>query len=420
MEKFIIKGGKKLSGEIKVGGAKNAALKFFAAALLSKELWQLRNVPNIEDIVRMGEILSDLGVEVNKKGENGYDICASNIKSNILDEDKTRKLRASIVLTVPLLLRTGKAEFHHPGGCLLGKRPIDIFLDGFKAFGANVKWSKNKYIISAKKIRGADFFFRQISVTATETLMMLGVMAQGRTVLKNAAQEPEIQSLAEFLNKCGAKIKGAGTSTIIIDGVKEIRSGIYETMPDRIEAGSFAILAAATNSNVKIKKMNPAHLEVLWQIFKEIGVNFSLGNDYAVVGRSKNNYKAINIKTHEYPGLATDIQPPLTVLLTQLKGLSMVHETIYEGRLFYTDILNKMGANIILCDPHRVVISGPTVLSGAKVFSPDIRAGIALIIAGLMAKGETIIENIYQIDRGYEKIDERLRAIGADIKRVSD
>ena len=420
MEKFIIKGGKKLSGEIKVGGAKNAALKFFAAALLSKELWQLRNVPNIEDIVRMGEILSDLGVEVNKKGENGYDICASNIKSNILDEDKTRKLRASIVLTVPLLLRTGKVEFHHPGGCLLGKRPIDIFLDGFKAFGANVKWSKNKYIISAKKIRGADFFFRQISVTATETLMMLGVMAQGRTVLKNAAQEPEIQSLAEFLNKCGAKIKGAGTSTIIIDGVKEIRSGIYETMPDRIEAGSFAILAAAANSNVKIKKMNPAHLEVLWQIFKEIGVNFSLGNDYAVVGRSKNNYKAINIKTHEYPGLATDLQPPLTVLLTQLKGLSMVHETIYEGRLFYTDILNKMGANIILCDPHRVVISGPTVLSGAKVFSPDIRAGIALIIAGLMAKGETIIENIYQIDRGYEKIDERLRAIGADIKRVSD
>ena len=191
-------------------------------------------------------------------------------------------------------------------------------------------------------------------------------------------------------------------------------------MPDRIEAGSFAILAAAANSNVKIKKMNPAHLEVLWQIFKEIGVNFSLGNDYAVVGRSKNNYKAINIKTHEYPGLATDLQPPLTVLLTQLKGLSMVHETIYEGRLFYTDILNKMGANIILCDPHRVVISGPTVLSGAKVFSPDIRAGIALIIAGLMAKGETIIENIYQIDRGYEKIDERLRAIGADIKRVSD
>ena len=420
MEKFIIKGGKKLSGEIEVGGAKNAALKFFAAALLSKKLWQLRNVPNIEDIVRMGEILSDLGVKVNKKGENGYDICALNVKSNILDEDKTRKLRASITLVAPLLARMGKVEFYHPGGCLLGKRPIDIFLDGFRAFGADVKLGKDKYVISAKKIRGADFFFRQISVTATETLMILGVVAQGRTVLKNAAQEPEIQSLAEFLNKCGAKIQGAGTSTIIIDGVKEIKSGIYETMPDRIEAGSFAILAAATNSNVKIKKMNPAHLEVLWQIFKEIGVNFSLGNDYAIVGRQKNNHKAINIKTHEYPGLATDLQPPLTVLLTQLKGLSMVHETIYEGRLFYTDILNKMGANIILCDPHRVVVNGPVKLYGAKVFSPDIRAGIALIIAGLMAKGETIIENIYQIDRGYEKIDERLRAIGADIQRIND
>ena len=420
MESFIIKGGKKLGGEIEVGGAKNAALKFFAAALLSKEIWQLRNVPNIEDVVRMGEILSDLGVEVKKIGDNKYDIRALNIKSNILDEEKTRKLRASITLVAPLLVRIGKVEFHHPGGCLLGKRPIDIFLDGFKAFGANIKQGKDKYIISAKKICGAKFFFRQISVTATETLMMLGVMAEGRTVLKNAAQEPEIQSLAEFLNQCGAKIQGAGTSTITIDGVREIKSGTYETIPDRIEAGSFAILAAATNSNIKIKKCNPAHLEVLWKIFEEIGVNFSLGKDYVVIKRSKNNYKAINIKTHEYPGLATDIQPPLTVLLTQLNGLSMVHETIYEGRLFYTDILNKMGANIILCDPHRVIVSGPTLLDGAKVFSPDIRAGIALIIAGLMAKGETIIENIYQIDRGYEKIDERLRAIGADIKRVGD
>ena len=420
MEKFIIKGGKKLTGEIEVGGAKNAALKFFAAALLSKELWQLRNVPNIEDIVRMGEILSDLGVEVKKTGNGKYDIRALKIKSNILDEDKTRKLRASITLVAPLLARMGRVEFYHPGGCLLGKRPIDIFLEGFKAFGANVKLGKDKYVISAKKIRGVDFFFRQISVTATETLMMLGVMAEGRTVLKNVAQEPEIQSLAEFLNQCGAKIQGAGTSTITIDGVKEIKSGTYKTMPDRIEAGSFAILAAATNSNIKIKKINPAHLEVLWQIFKEIGVNFSLGKDYAIIGRPKNGYKAINIKTHEYPGLATDLQPPLTVLLTQLKGLSMVHETIYEGRLFYTDILNKMGANIILCDPHRVVVSGPTLLDGAKVFSPDIRAGIALIIAGLMAKGETTIENIYQIDRGYEKIDERLRAIGADIKRTDN
>lgn len=420
MEKFIIKGGKKLGGEIEVGGAKNAALKFFAAALLSKETWQLRNVPNIEDVVRMGEILSDIGVEVNKTSENEYNICALSIKSNILDEDKTRKLRASIVLTVPLLLRTGKAEFHHPGGCLLGKRPIDIFLEGFNAFGANISYSKDKYLISAKKIRAANFFFKQISVTATETLMMLGVMAEGRSVLRNAAQEPEIQSLAEFLNQCGAKIKGAGTSTITIDGVREIKSGVHQIMPDRIEAGSFAILAVATNSNIKIKKCNPAHLEALWQIFRETGVDFSLGKDYAVIRQKKHTYKAISVKTHEYPGLATDIQPPLTVLLTQLKGLSMIHETIYDGRLFYTDILNKMGANIILCDPHRAVINGPSRLFGSKVFSPDIRAGIALIIAGLMAKGETVIENIYQIDRGYEKIDERLRAIGADIKRVDN
>lgn len=417
MEKFIIKGGKKLAGEIEVMGAKNAALKFFAASLLSKETWKLKNVPNIEDIHRMVEILQSIGVDIKKNGRDSYEIKAAFIKNGILDEEKTRKLRASIVLVPALLARTGKVEFYHPGGCLLGKRPIDIFIEGFMAFGAKIKRRGEKYTITAEKIYGADFFFKKISVTATESLMMLGVMAEGRTILRNAAQEPEIESLAEFLNKCGAKIRGAGTSNIIIDGVKEIKSGTYITIPDRIETGSFAILAAATKSHIKITKCNPAHLEAMWRFFYEMGVKFSLGDDYVEIFPSK-ELKSCNIQTHEYPGFATDLQSPFTVLLTQARGLSMVHETIYEGRLFYTDILSKMGAHIILCDPHRVVVNGPTDLFGAKVFSPDIRAGIALIIAGLVAKGETEIDNIYQIDRGYEKIDERLRSLGADIQRL--
>lgn len=431
----MINGGRKLAGDIIVNGAKNAALKFFAASLLSQKPWIIKNVPDIEDIQRMAEILRELGISIQRSAHDVYNLQAFNIKNYVLNAEQTRKLRASIVLTAPLLARGGRVEFYHPGGCLIGQRPIDLFLEGFKAFGAKIQEYGEKYIIAAKNIKGARFFFRQISVTATETLMLLGVLAQGRTILENAAQEPEIKSLADFLNKCGAKIRGAGTSTIIVDGIKTLGSDVYTTMPDRIEAGSFAILAAVTQSRIKIRNCNPNHLNALWQVFKEMGINFFVGKDYVIVNPASTDQrlvsdnrpkiksrkiKSVNIKTHEYPGFATDLQPPITVLLTQAQGLSMIHETVYEGRLFYTDILTKMNAHIILCDPHRVIVNGPTKLTGTKVFSPDIRAGIALIIAGLVAKGVTVIENIYQVDRGYERIDERLRMLGADIRRIND
>lgn len=419
MEKFIIKGGKKLSGEIKVKGAKNSALKIFAASVLAKKPWQIKNVPNIEDINRMAELLKDAGSSIEKTGSDSYTINSAKVKNGILDENKTRKLRSSIVLVGPLLARLGRVKFYHPGGCILGKRPIDIFFEGFKSLGASVRERKNSYIVSAKELHGNTFFFRKISVTATETLMMAAILAKGKTILKNCAQEPEIKSLADFLNKCGAKIIGAGTSTIEIQGTGLLGGGSCRVIPDRIEAGSFAVLAAASRSKIKITHCNPSHLESLWQAFREMGVNFSLGKNYVMVDSSR-KLSAIDIKTHEYPGFVTDIQPPFTVLLTQARGLSKVHETIFEGRLFYTDILNNMGANIILCDPNRAVVSGPTKLFGAKVFSPDLRAGIGLIIAGLIAKGTTTIDNIYQIDRGYENIDERLRELGADVQRIKE
>ncbi|MBI4652659.1 UDP-N-acetylglucosamine 1-carboxyvinyltransferase [Candidatus Kuenenbacteria bacterium] len=414
--KFIINGGKKLGGEIKVGGAKNLALKAIAASILSKQEMIINNVPDIEDIKQIIKILKDLGAEIEKKNNSQYKISTKNITKTELSVDLAHKLRASIVLIGPMLVRFGEAKLPYPGGCVIGRRPIDIFIDGFKALGVEVEESKSGYYFKTQKLKGAKFIFPIISVTATETLMMAATLAKGKTILINAACEPEILALADYLNLCGAKIFGQGTNVIIIEGVNKLSAGVFDIIPDRIEAGTFAVMAAATKSDLIIKNCNPAHLEVPLLMLKKAGVNFTTGNDNIHILPSK-NLKAINLVTHEYPGFITDLQASFTVLLTQAQGMSLVHETIYEGRLFYIDKLNKMGANIILCDPHRIIINGPTKLYGHKIESPDIRAGIALVIAALIAEGKTEIDNIYQVDRGYEKIEERLRMIGAEIIR---
>ncbi len=418
-EKFLIEGGKPLKGIIEVKGAKNAVLKVFIASLLSDEEWVISNVPEIGDVLREIELLKKMGVKIEKKGKDGYKIKAREIKKLELDSDLTHKIRTSIILAGPMLARFGEIKFTYPGGCLIGKRPIDLFLEGLIALGANLKETKEGVYLKTNGLRGNVFVFPQVSVTATECLIMAAVLAKGKTILKNAAMEPEIVSLVEFLNACGAKIKGAGTPIIEIEGVKKIEGGHYITIPDRIEAGTFAILAAASQSEIKIVNCEPKHLEVLWSIFKRIGVKFKLGQDYILIKPVK-SLKSLNVVTHEYPGFPTDLQPPLTVLLTQAKGLSLIRETVFEGRLFYTDILNQMGANIIMCDPHRIVVQGPSRLYGRKIFSPDIRAGISLLIAALIAQGKSVIENVEQIDRGYERIEERIKKLGADIKRVSD
>jgi UDP-N-acetylglucosamine 1-carboxyvinyltransferase len=418
-EKFVIQGGTKLSGSIAVNGAKNSALKILAASILSKEKCTIKNFPFIEDTLRTIELLKDLGAvavldEVNKVVE----IDPSGINAKVFDEDLVRKLRSSILLAGPMVARFGEVQMNHPGGCVIGKRPIDMFLAGFEKMGIKIDLTEEGFKLSAKKIKGAEIFFPQITVTGTEAMLMTAVLAEGKTILKNCAMEPEIPVLAEYLNKCGAKITGAGTSVIEIEGVEKIGGGEFYVIADRIETGTFVMMGLLTQSKIKIENCIPEHLGAVIPILESAGAKLEIGKDYIITHPSK--MKAVSVATHEFPGFATDLQPPYTLLMTQTQGHCIIHEAIFEGRLFFTDQLATMGANVIMCDPHRVVVNGPTELVGKKLTSPDLRAGITMVLAGMIAKGTTTIENIYQIDRGYEKIEERLQKLGADIKRVKE
>lgn len=419
MPKFIISGGKKLSGEIAVKGAKNAALKIIPAAILSRETITINNLPDIEDVAKSLELLADLGANVQREGAS-VTIDPSGINKIELSPKLADKFRTSVMFVGPLLARCGEAKFPHPGGCVIGaaKRPIDLFLEGFESFGATIQEDGRYYHVRTEKLKPIHYFFPTVSVTVTESLMMTASLVPGRSVLENCAMEPEIAALAQYLNEQGAKISGAGTPTITIEGVEKIGGGIFNTIPDRIETGSFALMAAATGSEIKIRDCRPEHVANLLSIFDKIGVGYETGADWLLIKETK-QLKPYSLKTHEYPGFPTDLQSPYVVLMTQAAGQSLVQETIYDRRLIWTDMLSQMGANIVMCDPHRVVINGPTKLYGKRLISPDIRAGIALVIAGLMAEGQTEIDNIYQLDRGYEKLEERLQKLGADIQRVA-
>lgn len=418
MAKFIITGGHKLSGEISVGGAKNNAQIMIPVSLLSEETITIKNIPLIDGVEKSLELLRDLGAEV-KEGDHELEINTADLNKNELDQKIADKFRTSVMFVGPILARTGEVKFPHPGGCVIGAagRPIDLFLDGFTALGAKVVEEEKFYKISAKKLKGCNFFFTTVSVTGTQSMIMTACLADGVTTLGNCAMEPEIIALADYLNSQGAKINGAGTPNIIIEGVEKIGGGICEIIPDRMETGSFALMAAATNSEIKITNCNPDHVLNLLTIFDKIGIKYERGQDYLIMKKS-DKIKAYDVKTHEYPGYPTDLQSPYVVLMTQAHGVSLVQELIYDRRLLWTDMLSQMGANIVMCDPHRVVISGPTKLYGKKIISPDIRAGIALIIAALIAEGQTEIDNIYQIDRGYEALDLRLKKLGAVIERL--
>jgi UDP-N-acetylglucosamine 1-carboxyvinyltransferase len=418
MDKFVIHGKKLLSGEIRVSGAKNAILPALAAGLMIDGSAHFTNIPAIEDIHRMVELIHSLGASITFEN-NTVTIDASSINQTTLHPELHQKLRASIMLAGPMLHRMGSIDFPYPGGCIIGKRPIDFFLDGFKKFGVTIDEHANGYTLAVKKLQPATLVFPRVSVTGTEAMMTFAAKIPGVTKLLNCAMEPEVGSLAEWLNSCGAKITGAGTSTITIEGVDSLEAKPYTAIPDRIEAGTFALLGAATQSPIKVTGIDPSHLEVIWALLEKAGVEFVIGNDFVEI-KPPFTLKALpkDLVTHEYPGLPTDLQAPFTVLMTQAQGNSLIFETIYEARLFYVDKLNSMGANILMCDPHRVMVMGPTKLSGKKISSPDIRAGMALVIAALISEGETVIDNIYQIDRGYERIEERLKALGADIKRI--
>ena len=416
----MINGGQSLAGVIQVKGAKNAALKIFPVVLMTREPIRVSNLPEIEDCQRAQEILTALGHGVRKTKPGVVEIQYKSKSCVNLPGDLINKFRASVMFVGPLLATCGEVYFPHPGGCVIGAgtRPIDMFLDGYEKMGAKVKILENSYHLTAKKLKGANIFFPKVTVTGTESLMTTACLAEGMTILKNCAMEPEIPALAKFLNSIGAKIEGAGTATIKIKGVKKLRGGEYKIIPDRIEAGTFAMLAAAANSGqVLIDNCNPEHLEVLWTHFDKIGVNYKLGKNSIKISPTK-KLLACDVTTHEYPGFATDLQSAYTVLMTQAQGASLIHETIYDRRLLFTDLLSQMGANIIMADPHRVVVNGPTKLYGRKLVGPDLRAGMALVMAALIAEGKTEIGNIYQIERGYENLDGRLRGLGAEIEKI--
>jgi len=420
--KFIIQGlagQRALKGKIPVRGAKNAVLKAFAASILFENKMRIDNVPFIQDIASMSELLKRLGVEVERIEEKSFVLNPSGSIGTDLCEDIAKSFRSSIVLTGPILAREGKVTFPHPGGCVIGERPIDIFLESFKKMGADIDVCDRQYIISADKLHGAEIVFKIPSVTATETLMMAAALIPGKTILHNVACEPEIVALADFLNSGGADISGAGSHTIVIKGRDSLLESKepYQTPPDRIETGSFAILAAICGKDVEITDCRPDHLRVFLRAFDNAGVDLKT-TENSIRIKASPQLSAINIKTHEYPGIPTDLQSPLAVFLTQSSGRSFIFETVFEGRLDYLNELSRMGADVTICDPHRAFITGVTPLRGREMESPDLRAGLAFIIAALVAKGESIIHNIHNIDRGYENIEERLRVVGADIKRI--
>ncbi|MCE9628816.1 MAG: UDP-N-acetylglucosamine 1-carboxyvinyltransferase [Candidatus Vogelbacteria bacterium] len=419
-----LSGQRTLAGSIKVGGAKNAVLKVLAASLLFKNEVTISNVPDIEDVKRILELLEDLGVVVEKISDDTYRLFTQDVKTHVISPDIAKRIRASIALTGPLLARLGKVSFPHPGGCVIGKRPIDIFLKGFTDMGAVFSEKEKEYIFKVKnknkRLHGAEIFLRVASVGSTEALMMASVLASGVTVIKNAALEPEIQSLGEFLNQCGAKIYGLGTPTLTIEGggLLDGSGQVYQTIPDRIEAGSFIILGALAGKDLKITNCEPDHLDSLLLSLRSAGVKLIVGEDFVQVkGVQPKKFKALDIKTHEYPGFPTDLQAPLAVFLTQTEGQSFMFETIFEGRLQYLETLNRMGANARILDSHRAIIEGQTKLFGKHVESPDLRAGLAYVLAGIIAKGETVVHNVHYIDRGYENIVERLKKVGVNITR---
>lgn len=419
MSKFIIQGGKKLKGEIKVQGAKNAATPCLSAALLLKGDSILENIPYILDGEKTKRILERLGARIeNDLTKHRVMINTDEVRSRPLDFPEVYEMRSSILLIGPLLARFGRVKIPHPGGCHIGARSLDVHLAAFQALGARVQQEGKYYSLRANKLRGKEIILSEFSVTATENLMLTACLIPGKTVIKLAASEPHVQDLASFLKRAGAKIQGAGTHTITIEGVKKLSGIRYKIIPDMIEAGTFIIAGLVTKGEIKVVSLCSDHLDIFLEKLKMAGACLEIGKDFVKVLPSK-NFKPVKIQTLPYPGFPTDLQAPFSVLLTQARGESLIHDPMYEGRLKYLEELKKMGAKAKILDPHRALIYGPTELRGREITSFDLRAGATLILAALAAQGRSVIHRAEEVDRGYERIEERLSALGADIKRVS-
>ena len=416
-EKLVIRGGRRLTGEVTVSGGKNPAVAVLPATLLSSGVCTIENLPMIEDVLVLKKMLEALGASV-KFEKNAMTVDAQNVTSWRAPVDLVRRMRASSYLMGTLLGRFGRAEVGFPGGCDIGQRPMDQHLKGFRALGANINLMRGVYQCEAQELVGAEIYLDMVSVGATINIMLAAVKARGTTTIVNAAKEPHVVDLASFLNAMGARIKGAGTDTIRIQGVPVLHGANYSILPDQIETGTWMAIAAATGGDITIRGCVPYHMESVSAKLVEMGMEVIEGEDYLrVIGHGRP--RPANIKTLPYPGFPTDLQQIFSVLLSVGSGTSMITESIYESRFRYVDEIRRMGAQVRLED-RIAVIEGVDSLWGAPVTATDLRAGAALIVAGLMADGVTTISNVKYIDRGYERIDNKLRALGADIERVTE
>lgn len=416
MEKIIVEGGRKLKGTVRVNGAKNSAVALLPASILADSTVTIEGLPNISDVDTLESILLDIGAGIERESTHTIKIDPSTIESIPLPNGKVKKLRASYYFMGAMLGKFKKAAIGLPGGCFLGPRPIDQHIKGFQALGAKVRNEKGSLYLEAEELVGARIYLDVVSVGATINIMLAAVKAKGQTIIENAAKEPEIIDVATLLTNMGAKIKGAGTDIIRIDGVEHLNGCLHTIIPDRIEAGTYAILAAAQGEEVTIDNVIPEHLESLLAKLREAGVEIEQ-NDEQIIIRPAKTLQSVNIKTLVHPGFPTDLQQPFTALLTKADGTSIVTDTIYQARFKHVDELRRMNADIKV-EGNTAIISGPVQLQGAQVRATDLRAGAALIIAGLMAEGKTEITGIEHIERGYENMTEKLAKLGAKIRKV--
>ena len=418
MDKLIIQGGVVLRGEVWISGSKNAALPILSAALLSEGMVTIANLPHLQDVTTTIELLGALGVTVSIDEKMRLEVDTSTLKSLTAPYELVKTMRASILVLGPMLARYGEANVSFPGGCAIGSRPVDLHLRGLEAMGATIQVDDGYIRARCEgRLKGAHILMDMVSVGATENLMMAAALAEGTTVIENAAREPEIVDLANCMNAWGADVQGAGSNTLTINGVEKLQGGYYKVMPDRIETGTYLAAAAATGGRVKCTQTDPSALEAVLLKLEETGASISQGDDWIELDMQGKRPKAINLKTAPYPAFPTDMQAQLTAVNTVAEGTGMITETIFENRLMQVQELNRMGASIIV-EGNTAIVTGVEKLKSAPVMASDLRASAALVIAGMVAEGETVVDRIYHIDRGYECIEEKLQQLGCKIKRV--
>jgi UDP-N-acetylglucosamine 1-carboxyvinyltransferase len=417
MDKLQIRGGKPLEGEVRISGAKNAALPILAATLLSDTPVTVGNVPHLRDVTTMIELLGRMGVSVTIEDKMRVAVDGSTIRECVAPYDLVRTMRASIVVLGPLLAKFGRADVSLPGGCAIGARPVNIHVDGLQKMGADIQIENGYIRARAGRLRGARLVLDTVTVTGTENLMMAAALAEGQTVIENAAREPEVVDLANFLNALGAKVHGAGTPTIVIDGVERLQGTSYDVLPDRIESGTYLVAGAITGGHVKIKGTRPDHLDAVLSKLQEAGASINVGDTWVELDMRGRRPRAVDIRTAPYPGFPTDMQAQFAALNTIAEGVGTVIETIFENRFMHMLEMRRLGADIRI-EGNTAVIHGVEKLTAAPVMATDLRASASLVLAGLVAEGTTEVLRIYHIDRGYECIEEKLAQLGAQIKRV--